>query len=154
MNNNFRCNNNVLLDTLSILSFNLPIQKAILNQSAAIIDIINTGSSLNYNIRNIEIQSFGSRSLIGNITISSMPDKAPSIKSDFWISDNSTEKTEPLQTKEINLGKESPETIKKILSGAKTSTNSGLVQLSKTSLGWGIAIVKQTSNIVDASANI
>jgi len=86
---------------------------------------------------------------------------APEVQAvlDTLLKDKSTGKTEPLNIGSINLEKQSPETIKKLLSGHKvemtnkSGTNS-LVTLNKTITGWGISAVKQVFNSADNSAGI
>ena len=98
---------------------------------------------------NKEICSSKSRTLIGDFTAGK-----DSQMTNFRILDKSTGKTESINTNGIDLSKESPATLKKILSGGKANTSSGLLQLSKTSLGWGLTVVKQLFSTVDTSAEI
>lgn len=105
-------------------------------------------------LNQIEIQSSGCRTLLSDYKSS-----IESQKNTYCIFDESTGKTEPLHISEIDLNKQSPESIKKLLSGQQTEmiTNSGLSQivgLQKTPAGWGIQIGKQTFSSADSSAEI
>ena len=104
---------------------------------------------VNWSPTNHELQSTGARTLIGDFTAGK-----DSQMTNFRIHDKSTGKTESFNTNGIDLSKESPATLKKILSGGKANTSSGLLQLSKTSLGWGLTVVKQLFSTVDTSAEI
>ena len=100
-----------------------------------------------------------SRQLKGNITITQKGNIPVSQITDFQIKDKSTGKTEPLNIGSINLEKQSPETIKKLLSGHKVemtnkSGGNSLVSLNKTVTGWGLSIAKQIANSTDSSAEI
>ena len=86
---------------------------------------------------------------------------APEVQAvlDTLLKDKSTGKTEPLNIGSINLEKQSPETLKKLLSGQQTemtnkSGTNSLVTLNKTITGWGISAVKQVFNSADNSAGI
>lgn len=62
--------------------------------------------------------------------------------SHYRILDKSTGKTESINVGDIDLGKQSPETLKKLLSGQQTemankSGTNSLVTLNKTITGWG-----------------
>ena len=75
------------------------------------------------------------------------------------ILDKSTGKTESINVGDIDLEKQSPETLKKLLSGQQTemtnkSGTNSLVTLNKTITGWGISAVKQVFNSADNSAGI
>ena len=98
---------------------------------------------------NKEICSSGCRTLIGDFTAGK-----DSQMTNFRILDKSTGKTESINTNGIDLSKESPATLKKILSGGKAQTNAGLTQLSKNSIGWGLTVVKQLFSTVNTSAEI
>ena len=111
-----------------------------------------TSSSHNEHI----IQSSGCKALIGDVPDSSGNETQID---DFRIMDKSTGKTEPLNIGDIDLNKQSPETIKEFLSGKQVemTTKSGasqLVGLSKTLTGWGIQAGKQIFNMADSSAEI
>lgn len=112
-------------------------------------------NKLNDNINQIELQSSGCKSLIGDISNSSDQKQI----SNYHILDKSTGKIEPLHISGINLSKQSPEALKKLLSGQQVeiSTKSGITQkigLSKTPAGWGIQISKQTFQAADSSVEI
>lgn len=96
-----------------------------------------------------EISSIGSRSLIQEV--STNQDTKTNI---FRIRDYTTGKTEILYTKGIDLSKESPETIKKILSGGKANTRGGIIQLSKNKFGWQLKAIKQAITTTDSSAEL
>lgn len=100
---------------------------------------------------NERILSSGCKTLIADID--RISDKEPQL-TNFRILDKSTDKIEPFQTNNINISKQSPETVKQILSGGKANTSTGLVQLSKTPTGWGLTIVKQAFNVADSSSGI
>ena len=77
----------------------------------------------------------------------------------YRILDKSTGKTESINVGDIDLEKQSPETLKKLLSGQQTemtnkSGTNSLVTLNKTITGWGISAVKQVFNSADNSAGI
>ena len=77
----------------------------------------------------------------------------------YRILDKSTGKVEPLCISNIDLGKQSPEALKKLLSGQQTkiTTKSGLSQLvglNKTPAGWGLQIGKQAFSAADTGAEI
>ena len=87
--------------------------------------------------------------------------RAPEVQAvlDTLLKDKSTGKTEPLNIGSINLEKQSPETLKKLLSGQQTemtnkSGGNSLVSLNKTVTGWGLSIAKQIANSTDSSAEI
>ena len=103
----------------------------------------------------VEFQSSGCKNLIGDVSYSSDQKQI----SNYHILDKSTGKIEPLHISGIDLGKQSPEAIKKLLSGQQVeiSTKSGITQkigLSKTPAGWGIQIGKQTFQAADSSVEI
>ena len=109
---------------------------------------IPTSSSTNEQI----LQSSECRTLISEIG----PDKQIS---GYHILDKSTGKTEPLHVSDINLSKQSPEALKKLLSGqqAEMTTKSGITQmmgLSKSPAGWTLQVGKQIFNMADSSAEI
>ena len=112
-----------------------------------------------YIIEGVSICKTDSRQLKGNITITQKGNIPVSQITDFQIKDKSTGKTEPLNIGSINLEKQSPETIKKLLSGHKVemtnkSGGNSLVSLNKTVTGWGLSIAKQIANSTDSSAEI
>lgn len=112
-------------------------------------------NKLNGNMSQVELQSSGSKSLIGDVSHSSGQEQISS----YRILDKSTGKTEPLHINGIDLGKQSPETIKKLLSGQQVemSTKSGTTQmmgLSKSPAGWTLQIGKQIFNTADSSVEI
>lgn len=78
--------------------------------------------------------------------------------SNLQIYDKVTGKTEPFQNNGIDLCKQSPESIKRLLSGKKIEISSqGIskyVNLCKTSLGWGLTIGKQKQSATDSSATL
>ena len=109
---------------------------------------IPTSSSTNEQI----LQSSECKTLISEIG----PDKQIS---GYHILDKSTGKTEPLHVSDINLSKQSPEALKKLLSGqqAEMTTKSGITQmmgLSKSPAGWTLQVGKQIFNMADSSAEI
>ena len=78
---------------------------------------------------------------------------------EYHILDKSTGKTESLNVGNIDLSKQSPESLKKLLSGQQTemTTKSGasqMVGLSKTPAGWGLLVGKQAFSMADSSAEI
>lgn len=102
-----------------------------------------------------EIQTSGSKSLLCDVSQSSEKGGI----SNFYILDKYTGKTEPLNVGNIDLNKQSPESIKKLLSGKKVEmTNkagiNSLVGLNKTVAGWGISTAKQIFNSTETSADI
>lgn len=112
-------------------------------------------NKLNGNMSQVELQSSGSKSLIGDVSHSSGQEQISS----YRILDKSTGKTEPLHINGIDLGKQSPETIKKLLSGQQVemSTKSGTTQmmgLSKSPAGWTLQIGKQIFNTANSSVEI
>ena len=101
-----------------------------------------------------ELQSSGSKTLVADTSF--VTGKEPQT-SNYSIFDKSTGKTESLNIGDIALDKQSPETIKELLSGkqVKMTTKSGTSQtvgLSKTPGGWGLQIGKQAFNTLDSSA--
>ena len=107
-------------------------------------------------LRNQELQCSGNKTLIGDTSFPTSKD--PEIVN-LRIQDKFTGKTEPLDTGNIDLSKQSPEAIKSLLSGGKVEMTdrsgiNNLVGLSKTPLGWGLQIGKQVFNIADSSAEI
>lgn len=102
---------------------------------------------------NKEIQSSGSKSLIGDITISDTSKENQQIHN-LRILDKSTGKTEPLQSNGINICEQSPENINRILSGGKANIGVGFAQLNKTSIGWALTTVKQSFSTADSSVGI
>ena len=114
--------------------------------------IIIEKTAINQNNIDKVLQSSEGKTLIGEIN----PDKQIN---NYRILDKSTGKVEPLHISNIDLGRQSPETLKKLLSGQQTeiTTKSGasqLVGLSKTLTGWGIQVGKQIFNMADSSAEI
>lgn len=103
----------------------------------------------------IEIQTCGTKTLIGDVT---SENKTPIAMSNLQIYDKATGKTEPFQNNGIDLCKQSPESIKRLLSGKKIEISSqGIskyVNLCKTSLGWGLTIGKQKQSATDSSATL
>lgn len=102
-----------------------------------------------------EIQTSGSKALLCDVSQSSEKGGI----SNFYILDKYTGKTEPLNVGNIDLNKQSPESIKKLLSGKKVEmTNkagiNSLVGLNKTVAGWGISTAKQIFNSTETSADI
>ncbi|MDR0603573.1 MAG: hypothetical protein LBG80_04630 [Bacteroidales bacterium] len=100
--------------------------------------------------RDEELFSSTGKSLIADVSTSSGYDN-------YRILDKSTGKTEPLNVGDIDLSKQSPESIKKLLSGDKITTinNSATlvtVELIKGKAGWGIA--ESTSKHVAYSSQI
>lgn len=130
-----------------------------LTQYASAIDNFCTNAQSKYIIEGVSICKTDSRQLKGNITITPKGNIPVSQITDFQIKDKSTGKTEPLNIGSINLEKQSPETIKKLLSGHKVEmTNksgaNSLVSLNKTVTGWGLSIAKQIANSTDSSTEI
>ena len=104
----------------------------------------------NISTKQIELQSSGCKTLIYDVSHSSGQEEI----GNYRILDKSTGKTES-----IDLEKQSPETLKKLLSGQQTemtnkSGTNSLVTLNKTITGWGISAVKQVFNSADNSAGI
>ena len=130
-----------------------------LTQYASAIDNFCNNAQSKYIIEGVSICKTDSRQLKGNITITPKGNIPVSQITDFQIKDKSTGKTEPLNIGSINLEKQSPETIKKLLSGHKVemtnkSGRNSLVSLNKTVTGWGVSIAKQIANSTDSSAEI
>ena len=90
-----------------------------LTQYASAIDNFCNNAQSKYIIEGVSICKTDSRQLKGNITITQKGNIPVSQITDFQIKDKSTGKTEPLNIGSINLEKQSPETIKKLLSGHK-----------------------------------
>ena len=106
----------------------------------------------NITTNQVELQSSGSKSLIGDISNSSDREQI----NNYRILDKSTGKVEPLNVENIDLGKQPPEALKKLLSGQQTEITSkpGITQmmgLSKSPAGWTLQVGKQTFNTVDSS---
>ena len=113
-------------------------------------------SSIQSNKKAQEIYSSGNKTLMGDTSFPTS--KNPEIVN-LRIQDKFTGKTEPLDTGNIDLSKQSPEAIKSLLSGGKVEMTdrsgiNNLVGLSKTPLGWGISSAKQIFNTADSSAGI
>lgn len=109
----------------------------------------------NISTKQIELQSSGCKTLIYDVFYSSGQKES----SHYRILDKSTGKTESINVGDIDLEKQSPETLKKLLSGQQTemtnkSGTNSLVTLNKTITGWGISAVKQVFNSADNSAGI
>ena len=107
-------------------------------------------------LNQVEIQSSNCKTLLGDVSGSSGNEKQIG---NFRIMDKSTGKTEALNIGSIALNKQSPETIKELLSGkqVKMTTKSGtsqMVGLSKTPGGWGLQIEKQVFNVSDLSSEV
>lgn len=98
-------------------------------------------------LNTVELQSSGCRSLLNDSS------------GEFYIEDKSTGKIEALTASNIDLGKQPPEAIKKLLSGQQTemSTQSGATQimrLSKSPIGWTLKTEKQSFNTIDNAIEI
>ena len=109
----------------------------------------------NITTNQIELQSSGSKSLIGDISNSSDREQI----NNYRILDKSTGRVEPLNVGNIDLKKQSSETLKKLLSGQQTeiTSKSGTTQimgLSKSPAGWTLQAGKQFFNMVDSSVEI
>lgn len=109
----------------------------------------------NISTNQIELQSSGCKTLICDVFHSSGQEEI----GNYRILDKSTGKTESINVGDIDLEKQSPETLKKLLSGQQTemankSGTNSLVTLNKTITGWGISAVKQVFNSADNSAGI
>ena len=103
----------------------------------------------------VELQSSGCKSLIGDVSHSSDQGQISS----YRILDKSTGKMEPLNIDNIDLRMQPPEALKKLLSGqqAEITTKSGITQmmgLSKSPAGWTLQVGKQIFNMADSSAEI
>ena len=112
-----------------------------------------------YTIENIEIQTYGAKTMAANLTISQKNNKPMTELNNYRILDKSTGKVEPLHISNIDLGRQSPEALKKLLSGQQTemTTKSGAKQmmgLSKSPTGWALQAGKQIFNMADSSAEI
>ena len=112
-----------------------------------------------YTIENIEIQTCGAKTMIGDFTISQKDNKPMAEINNYRILDKSTGKIESLNIDNINLSKQPPEALKKLLSGqqAEMTTKSGITQmmgLSKSPAGWTLQVGKQIFNMADSSAEI
>ena len=109
----------------------------------------------NISTKQIELQSSGCKTLIYDVSHSSGQEEI----GNYRILDKSTGKTESIKVGDIDLEKQSPETLKKLLSGQQTemtnkSGGNSLVSLNKTVTGWGLSIAKQIANSTDSSAEI
>ena len=123
------------------------------NKTIATNKCLETKTSVSTN--QVELQSSGCKTLIGDVSHSSSQKQI----SNYRILDKSTGKVEPLHISNIDLGRQSPEVLKKLLSGQQTemTTKSGasqLVGLNKTLTGWGIQAGKQIFNMAGSSAEI
>lgn len=103
----------------------------------------------------IELQSSECKSLIGDVSHVSGKEQI----SNYHILNKSTGKTEPINVGDINLEHQSPEALKKLLSGQQVemSTKSGVTQimgLSKSPAGWTLQVGKQIFSMADSSAEI
>ena len=112
-----------------------------------------------YTIKDIEIQSCGAKRMTVDLTISQKDNKPITETHNYRILDKSTGRVEPLNVGNINLKKQSPETLKKLLSGQQTeiTSKSGTTQmmgLSKSPAGWTLQAGKQFFNMVDSSVEI
>ena len=109
-----------------------------------------------YTIKDIEIQSCGAKRMTVDLTISQKDNKPITETHNYRILDKSTGRVEPLNVGNIDLEKQSPEALKKLLSGQQTEITSkpGITQvmgLSKSPAGWTLQVGKQTFNTVDSS---
>lgn len=98
-------------------------------------------------LNTVELQSSGCRSLLNDSS------------GEFYIKDKSAGKIEPLTASNIDLGKQPPEAIKKLLSGQQTEmpTQSGatrIMRLSKSPIGWTLKTEKQSLNAIDNAIEI
>ena len=112
-----------------------------------------------YTIENIEIQTCGAKTMIGDFTISQKDNKPMAEINNYRILDKSTGKIESLNIDNINLSKQPPEALKKLLSGqqAEMTAKSGITQmmgLSKSPAGWTLQVGKQTFNTIDSSVEL
>jgi hypothetical protein len=112
-----------------------------------------------YTIENIEIQTCNAKTMIGNLTISQKENKPVAEINNYRIIDKSTGKTESLNVGNIDLGHQSPETLRKLLSGQQIEMPSksniiSIMGLSKSPAGWALQIGKQTFNTADSSAEL
>ena len=103
-------------------------------------------------LNQIELQSSGSKTLFCEASTS------PGGK-EYCILDKSTGKTETLNVGNIDLSKQSPESIRKLLSGQQTemTTKSGakqMMSISKSPVGWTLQIGKQVFSMADSSVEI
>ena len=101
------------------------------------------------------MQSSGCKTLIYDVSHSSGQEEI----GNYRILDKSTGKTESINVGDIDLEKQSPETLKKLLSGQQTemtnkSGGNSLVSLNKTVTGCALSIAKQIANSTDSSAEI
>lgn len=130
-----------------------------LTQYASAIDNFCNNAQSKYIIEGISMCKTDSRQLKGNIAITKRGNIPVCQITDFQIKDFSTGKIEPLNTGSIDLGKQSPETIKKLLSDhkvemANSSGTNSLFSLNKTVIGWGLSVSKQITNSTDLAAGI
>ena len=112
-----------------------------------------------YTIENIEIQTCGAKTMIGDFTISQKDNKPMAEINNYRILDKSTGKIESLNIDNIDLSKQPPESLKKLLSGqqAEMTAKSGITQimgLSKSPAGWTLQVGKQTFNTIDSSVEL
>ena len=112
-----------------------------------------------YTIENIEIQTCGAKTMIGDFTISQKNNKPMAEINNYRILDKSTGKIESLNIDNIDLSKQPPEALKKLLTGqqAEMTAKSGITQmmgLSKSPAGWTLQVGKQTFNTIDSSVEL
>ncbi|NDV83383.1 JAB domain-containing protein [Bacteroides sp. 51] len=96
----------------------------------------------NLNYKNIQIASTGSKSLTAEVNSKDKVER-------YLIKDHYNDKIDPLNVKDVDLRKQSPDALKKLLSGAKVELKNlqgttNLYNLTKSPTGWDLQIGKQT----------
>lgn len=133
---------------------------SIIKSHGPYIENISDINNAKYTITNIEIQDTLSKTIIGDMTISTEK-KIPQLHmGNIRIKDKTTGITGPLELNtDIDLTRQPIKSIESMLRGGevKMTTNSGLsemVGLHKTPVGWGLQICKQSLNFTEASTEL
>jgi hypothetical protein len=105
-------------------------------------------------IQEFEVMSSNSKTVIADVSNTQMKDRQ---LSNYRILDKSIGKAEPLNVGDIDLSKQTPDSIKKLLSGSKVKLidnkgTSNLYNLSKGPSGWALTIGKQLFGSMDAGS--
>ncbi len=103
-------------------------------------------------IKDMKIQSSGSKTLIADITLEN---NTPIFTSNLRISDKATGTIGELKSSDLDLSQLPAGSIKKLLSGQKVEMPDGnTVHLTKTLLGWSLTVGKEINVMADRSADL
>ncbi len=103
-------------------------------------------------IKDMKIQSSGSKTLIADITLEN---NTPIFTSNLRISDKATGTIGELKSSDLDPSQLPAGSIKKLLSGQKVEMPDGnTVHLTKTLLGWSVTVGKEINVMADRSADL